>query len=68
MYTKFWTDKREMRLVDHYKKHKRNPRVYVRIANIMKASSPNSIYKKLGRLGMISAPWAKRESKKSRRR
>jgi hypothetical protein len=56
----FWTDQREQRLVKLYDQYRGSKKgnVYSRLAKQLRATSTNAVYKKLGRMGVLQAPWS----------
>lgn len=63
----FWTPRKTESLILWYERYSGKPNVYARVNKKVKASSPNAVYKKLGRLGMLKADWSK-DYVKSRRK
>lgn len=63
----FWTLKREISLVNFHQKYASKGNVYSKIANRFNGKvSVNAVYKKLGRMGLVNAPWVRSEKKNSK--
>jgi hypothetical protein len=56
----YWTKEREERLQKWYKHYKGSSKKYERISKHFKGKTPDSIYKKLARIGTIKTDWAKK--------
>ena len=61
----YWTPKRVESLQRWFLKYRGQENVYGKITKRMTGTSVSAVYKKLGRLGLISAPWARRLTDKS---
>lgn len=57
--SKTWDSKREERLIKWYNHYKNQSNVYEKVAKRLKVENSNIVYKKLGRLGLLNAPWSK---------
>lgn len=55
---KYWTKTRVERLSMWYSRYGSNRGTFAKIATHFKGKSPNSIYKKLGRMGILPADWS----------
>ena len=63
----FWTPKKEASLIKFYQSYVNSPVSYVKIAKRYHGViSANAIYKKLGRMGLVNAPWVNTEKTRSR--
>lgn len=62
----FWTEQRVARLKELYDKNRGKDKIYEVLARQIRATSPNAVYKKLGRLGVLEAAWSQRSRSASR--
>ena len=56
----FWTEARVKRLTNYMEQYSSHSNKYNRISKRFRSAvSPNAVYKKLGRMGLLKANWCK---------